>query len=53
MAMETHARAGRQRSVLRLGEERPAWMPHPALVAFILVLWTLAAAAQAPHWLGH
>lgn len=26
---------------------RPLWMPHPALLAFIAVLWTLAYAAQA------
>ena len=26
---------------------RPLWMPHPALIALIAVLWAGAAAAQA------
>lgn len=25
---------------------RPLWMPHPAVLAFIAVLWAVAAAAQ-------
>lgn len=33
--------------------DRRAWMPHPGLMAFILALWLLAIAAQAPVWLKH
>lgn len=29
---------------------RPLWMPHPALLAFIALLWAVAAGA---HWFDH
>ncbi|MEI9887461.1 MAG: hypothetical protein WDN08_13360 [Rhizomicrobium sp.] len=32
---------------------RPLWLPHPALLALIAGLWTLAVAAQGVIWLSH
>ncbi len=36
----------------RAEDSRPLWLPHPALLAFIAVLWAIAGAAQGLGWLS-
>ncbi|MEI9995783.1 MAG: hypothetical protein WDM91_14400 [Rhizomicrobium sp.] len=32
---------------------RPSWLPHPAVVAFIMALWATAGILQFGHVLPH